>query len=132
MDLLVVPYPIDPTLNIIQWSLFLITGKVSHNPFKVHHICELFLFLTVCLPLQIYAAMKNVLSILFDEAESQERDSEIWRLICRDECTKLAVIEFHEFAKHVLRALMVTENEKRFLHCLVPFVFKFQLIYFLD
>ena len=57
MDLLVVPYPIDPTLNIIQWPLFLLTGKVSHNPFKVHHICELFLFLTVCLPLQIEAAL---------------------------------------------------------------------------
>ena len=121
MDLLVIPYPLDPTLNIIRWPLFLLPGKVRHNPFKIRHICELFLFLTVCLPLQVRAALNIATQYGSTIAERQRKDSELWRLICRDEFMKFAVLEMFDSAKQVLHALKVTENEKRYLQWLVPY-----------
>ena len=112
---MVIPYPLDPTLNIIRWPLFLLPGKVRHNPFKIRHICELFLFLTVCLPLQVRAALNIATQYGSTIAERQRKDSELWRLICRDEFMKFAVLEMFDSAKQVLHALKVTENEKRYL-----------------
>lgn len=47
-------------------------------------------------------------------AQFKNKDSDLWKRICGDEYMKCAVIECYESFKHVLKALVVGENEKRY------------------
>ena len=61
-----------------------------------------FIFLQIPIALDMAAQFKN-------------KDADLWKRISGDEYMKCAVIECYESFKHVLKVLVVGENEKRLL-----------------
>ena len=64
------------------------------------------MFYTFSLPLQIPIALDMA-------TQFKPKDSDLWKRICADEYMKCAVLECYESFKHVLKTLVVGENEKR-------------------
>ncbi|KAL6223182.1 hypothetical protein ACLB2K_006571 [Fragaria x ananassa] len=52
-------------------------------------------------------------------AQFKNKDTDLWKRICGDEYMKCAVIECYESFKHVLKALVVGDNEKRIIGIII-------------
>ncbi|KAF3440590.1 hypothetical protein FNV43_RR18874 [Rhamnella rubrinervis] len=52
-------------------------------------------------------------------AQFKPKDSDLWKRICADEYMKCAVLECYESFKHVLKTLVVGENEKRVIGIII-------------
>ena len=76
--------------------------------FEFYHICILFHFL----PLQIPIALDMATHFRY-------KDADLWKRICADEYMKCAVIECYESFKLILNALITGDTEKRlfFWYC---------------
>ncbi|XP_004289423.1 PREDICTED: callose synthase 5-like [Fragaria vesca subsp. vesca] len=52
-------------------------------------------------------------------AQFKNKDADLWKRICGDEYMKCAVIECYESFKHVVKALVVGDNEKRIIGIII-------------
>ncbi|KAI3893658.1 hypothetical protein MKW92_030081 [Papaver armeniacum] len=93
MDLLLVPYTSDPSLNLIQWP-------------------------RSCLLARLISSFIHPNSIRYGSPIST-RDSDLWKRICADEYMKCAVIECYESFKLILNVLVVGKNEKRIIGIII-------------
>ncbi|XP_065866870.1 callose synthase 5-like [Euphorbia lathyris] len=51
--------------------------------------------------------------------QSWSRDADLWKRVCGDDYMKCAVIECYESFKHVLKVLVIGENEKRIIATII-------------
>ncbi|WCJ39410.1 callose synthase 5 [Euphorbia peplus] len=51
--------------------------------------------------------------------QSWSRDADLWKRVCADDYMKCAVIECYESFKHVLKILVIGENEKRIIAAII-------------
>ncbi|KVH92063.1 Callose synthase [Cynara cardunculus var. scolymus] len=92
MDLMLVPYSSDPSLNLIQWPPFLLASKVVWSP-KYSYV-----------PVALDMAV-----------QFRSKDADLWKRICADEYMKCAVTECYEIIGIIIKDVESNISKNTFL-----------------